>query len=96
LHGRCRDDTQDAEAKMICHPHDQKWIDEQLGLLPSPMRNKIADKYSQTYQGIIDAHAGEIAAESLARREANTRLRLCVERFGSAYHGAVVAPDCIK
>lgn len=80
---------------LICHPHDTKWISEQLALLPAPMRDKIASKYSTLYESILHENAGKIEAEGLARREANTRLRECVDRYGSAYHGSVVAPPSI-
>ena len=81
---------------LICHPHDEKWIAEQLALLPAPMRYKIMDRYSEAYQAVLLQHEGEIAAEGLARRAANTRLRECVDRFGSAYHGAVIAPPSVR
>ena len=77
------------------HDHDKKWVDEQLALLPSPMRAKILDKYEMVYKEIVLANAGKIEAEGLARREANTRLRECVDKYGSAYHGAVISPPKI-
>jgi len=84
------------EVKMvICHPHDEKWIAEQIALLPAPMREKILGKYSHCYESKVAENAGKVASEGIARREANTRLRECVDRFGSAYHGAVSAPPKI-
>lgn len=80
---------------LICHPHDEKWIAEQLALLPAPMRDNIKAKYSLCYESKMAENAGQIAAEGLARREANTRLRAAVDRFGGAYHGAVIAPPKI-
>lgn len=77
------------------HDHDRKWVDEQLLLLPNPMRAKILEKYELVYKEIVLANAGKIDAEGLARREANTRLRECVEKYGSAYHGAVISPPKI-
>ena len=76
-----------------CHPHDNKWVEEQLMLLPAPMRAAVARKYSKAYLDTLETNRSQIAAEGLARREANTRLRECVGRFGGAYHGAVVSPD---
>ena len=77
---------------MNCHPHDEKWIQEQLLLLPYSMREKISKKYSDTYLLILNERKGEIAAESIARRLSNVRLRECIDRFGSAYHGSVKTP----
>jgi len=77
------------------HDHDKKWIDEQLALLPNPMRAKILDKYEQVYADVCHANQGKIEAEGLARREANTRLRECVDKYGSAYHGEVISPPKI-
>lgn len=77
---------------MNCHSQDEKWIEEQLLLLPYSMREKIRKKYSDTYELIINERKGEIAAEGIARRLSNTRLRECIDRFGSAYHGSVIAP----
>jgi len=74
------------------HPHDAKWISEQLELLPDSMRAKVRDKYQAVYADVIARNEGSVRAEGFARREANTRLLECVERFGSAYHGKVVQP----
>lgn len=81
---------------LICHPHDEKWIAEQLALLPAPMRENIKAKYSHCYESKIAENAGKVASEGIARREANTRLRGAVDRFGSAYHGAVVSPPGVE
>jgi len=77
------------------HNHDKAWVAEQLLLLPNPMRDKILAKYETVYEDILGKHKGEIAAEGLARREANTRLRECIDKYGSAYHGSVVTPPKI-
>lgn len=77
------------------HDHDKKWVEEQLLLLPNPMREKVLAKYEKVYADICAENAGKIEAEGLARREANTRLRECVDKYGSAYHGAVKLPPRI-
>ena len=74
------------------HEHDKKWVNEQLLLLPDPMRAKILAKYESAYASVIAQNEGNIAAEGLARREANTRLRECVGKFGSAYNGQTISP----
>lgn len=78
------------------HDHDKKWVDEQLLLLPDPMRAKILQKYEAAYASVIAQNEGKIAAEGLARREANTRLRECVLRFKEAYNGSTIAPPKAK
>lgn len=77
---------------MICHPHDEKWIESQLLLLPYSMREKIKSKYSDVYVAIVNEKKGEIAAEGIARRLSNTRLRECIEKYGSAYNGHTIRP----
>lgn len=78
------------------HDHDKKWVDEQLLLLPDPMRDKILAKYESVYASVVAQNEGKIESEGLARREANTRLRECVAKFGSAYHGLTIAPPIAK
>jgi hypothetical protein len=78
------------------HDHDKKWVDEQLLLLPDPMRAKILAKYESAYASVIAQNEGKIDAEGLARRDANTRLRECVAKFGGAYHGQVIAPPMAR
>lgn len=77
---------------LSCHPGDKRWICEQLGKLPASMRAKVAGKYSSVYDDICAENAGKISAESMARREANTRLRGLVDRYGAAAHGKVISP----
>ena len=52
-----------------CHPHDQKWIIEQLGKIPAANRYKIAEKYSENYR------------ETQNRKECNLRLLDYIERL---------------
>lgn len=78
------------------HPHDSKWVQEQLALLPSQMRDKVLEKYEAVYSHVASENAGKIAAEGLARREANTRLRECVDKFGLAYEGQTISPPRVQ
>ena len=66
------------------HPHDAKWISEQLELLPDSMRAKVRDKYQAVYADVIARNEGSVRAEGFARREANMRRLECVEGFGRA------------
>ena len=50
-----------------CHPHDRKWVIEQLGKIPAVNRYKIAEKYSETYR------------ETQNRKECNLRLLNYIE-----------------
>ena len=74
------------------HSHDTKWVQEQLALMPSQMRDQVLKKYEAVYSQVVSENAGKIAAEGLARREANTRLRECVDKFGLAYGGQTISP----
>ena len=78
------------------HPHDHKWVQEQLALLPSQMRDQVLKKYEAVYLQVVSDNAGKIAAEGLARREANTRLKECVDKFGLSYGGQTISPPRVK
>ena len=78
------------------HPHDIEWIEEQLKMLPDSMRESVRIKYKTAYDEIRKANEGLIAEENLARRECNLRLMDVVEKYGSAYHGKVIAPPKVK
>jgi CRISPR/Cas system endoribonuclease Cas6 (RAMP superfamily) len=62
------------------HPHDKKWVDEQLAMLPARMRRSALDKYEAVYAETLAKNANSIAAEGMARREANSRLMEYVHR----------------
>jgi len=77
------------------HPHDRKWILEQLEFFPVSMREGIEGKYSACYKEICDKHEGEIAQLSYARREANIRLRAAVKKYGKGGLAQVYSPGTI-
>lgn len=58
---------------------DKAWINQQLSSVSPGQRNFACVKYSEAYQ-------------SLGRTEANTKLRLYVERCISTNNGMTVAP----
>ena len=60
------------------HPHDAKWIQGQLSMLPLLLREKIELAYSERFSDV--ASEDTIDARSRARRECNTRLRLAVDK----------------
>lgn len=64
-----------------CHEHDVRWITENMRRLPGGLRNKVLKKYSSAYLETLEANRGLIASENLARREANTRLRIFIEKY---------------
>jgi len=53
---------------MTNHPHDQKWIEGQLSMLPYQTRLVEEKAYSEAFE------------KSGHRRECNTRLRLAVDK----------------
>lgn len=67
------------------HKHDERWIDEQLNMVPVAVgRARIAHAYSDAYREAYDAEPVEHKKDNTARRSANTRLRVYIERIYSA------------
>lgn len=64
------------------HPHDESWIAEQIELLPHSMRETVLKKYSKCYFDTAELNKGKIEELSVARREANSRLRILVGKYG--------------
>lgn len=71
---------------------DGAWIQETLGKLPRGQREKIAHAYAESYQAAYDAEPVSYRKENAGRREANTRLRLYVERYARANQGMTSLP----
>lgn len=67
---------------ITCHHHDLKWLTEQISCLPFRYRKLACDRYSAAFVAKIDETGGD---ESLARRDANTRLRTYIANVLSAY-----------
>lgn len=85
-----------AERKLLplhYHGHDKRWIVEMMGSLPRQYRQKAIDRYSDVYKYSYDNCGSEIRRECFARREANTILRLFIERVKRA--GDVMQPPTI-
>lgn len=62
------------------HPHDKKWIAQQLGKIDRRYTKKVIDGYSATYtENLPDG-------ETIARRVANTRLREFIEKCANTKH----------
>ncbi len=62
------------------HPHDRKWITEQLARLPPLYRERAAQQYSKVFAEVFHATELRHKKHNKARREANTRLREYVSR----------------
>ena len=60
------------------HPHDKKWIDQLLRKLPPDARTRVRAAYSARYVEILEQRSNDHTAESVARTECNTRLRLYI------------------
>jgi hypothetical protein len=67
------------------HRHDEQWIREKLetiSMIQHPLlANQIAEKYSETFQRVYEEMKPCITADNKARCEANTRLRVYVEKL---------------
>ena len=73
------------------HPHDRKWVDEQLSKLDSSIRAHITRKYDEVFKNARQERA-HLFPEDVARFEANTRLRVYVQKVAGASHGQVIKP----
>lgn len=58
------------------HPHDRRWVDEQLTHLPPELRAGTLDKYQRVYAQTLEQNG-----VTEARRQANTRLRHYIARI---------------
>ena len=75
-----------------CHPHDKKWIYEELQKIPAVMRKGAIKKYSHAYRTAHDEHPYEISKDGAARREANTRLRMFIDKITRSLYGTTISP----
>lgn len=57
------------------HPHDRKWIEQQINQLPKRLWDKAAREYDRVFREVYANEPIERLKEGNARREANTRLR---------------------
>ena len=77
-------------------PHDKQWIGEQLAMLSMQLRERISKKYSELYQHTLTTSTNELNFEGEARFEANTRLRLYVQKVKAPSQGVVSMPPKVK
>lgn len=66
---------------------DAEWIQGQLLRLPHAMRQKAILSYSAVFEAAFDAEPASFRQENAGRHEANTRLRVFVERHYRAAMG---------
>ncbi|WP_029591909.1 MULTISPECIES: hypothetical protein [Enterobacteriaceae] len=71
---------------------DAAWIQEQLQVLPTPIRQKAVARYVEVYQAAWEEEPVSFRKENKARHEANTRLRLFVRNHGRALQGYTAEP----
>ena len=69
---------------MEYHPHDKKWIAQQLNLLPKEKREPTFNSYAAVFAETYAANEGKISQVNAARLEANNRLRKYVEKITRA------------
>ena len=63
------------------HPHDKKWIEEQLKKLPPFALRRAIEGYDKVFSESYNNEPIEYKKENKARRDANTRLREYVEKI---------------
>lgn len=69
---------------MEYHPHDKKWIAQQLNRLPLEKREPTFNSYTAVFAETYAANKGKISQVNAARLEANSRLRKYVEKITRA------------
>lgn len=62
------------------HPDDAQWIDEQLCHLDTATRAQVAAAYGKAYQESCDLEPIAHQKDGVARRLANTRLRVFINK----------------
>ncbi len=62
------------------HPHDKRWIKSMLERLPVGIRATICDAYGEAYDAAYEAESVMQKKDGAARRAANARLRVFVDR----------------
>lgn len=63
------------------HDHDRKWIDEQIGKLPTRLQQQVRQRYAEAYREAHNAEPVEHKKDGSARRSANQRLLRYVMEF---------------
>ena len=75
---------------------DEKWIQQQLSMLPMRARKKAAEKYSAVFEETFNREDVPHKKENRARFEANTRLREYVKRYRSVMNCEVNEPPVFR
>jgi len=71
---------------------DSEWIQGQMLRLRPSMRNKVAVLYAEVYDQHYQGEPVSFRKENRARHEANTRLRVYVQRYADAAAGLTEKP----
>ena len=61
---------------------DERWIKERINMLAPTLRNRAVRRYGEVYNETYTNTPICYQKEGEARKEANTRLRLFVDRYG--------------
>lgn len=75
---------------------DENWIQEQLLQLDPTTRVKIAMKYAEVYRDTWDKEPVPFRKDNRARRSANTRLRVYVQKYARASRGYTLPPVAVQ
>ncbi|EHG4046130.1 hypothetical protein J4486_004681 [Salmonella enterica] len=75
---------------------DESWIQEQLLQLDPTTRVKIARKYAEAYLEAWDKEPVPFRKDNKARRSANTRLRVYVQKYARASRGYTLPPVAVQ
>ncbi|EAA7987439.1 hypothetical protein BRR54_09475 [Salmonella enterica] len=75
---------------------DRAWIQEQLLQLDPTTRVKISAKYAEVYRETWDTEPVPFRKDNRARRSANTRLRVYVQKYARASRGYTLPPVAVR
>lgn len=65
------------------HKDDEKWCMDMIMKLPPPLRPRAIQGYREAHHAALESEPCEVKKEGVARREANTRLRLFVNKVNN-------------
>lgn len=65
------------------HKDDKQWVQSMISLLPPELRNVARGQYDKIYNDTHNMESVAYRKDNTARREANTRLRVAVNKYNS-------------
>lgn len=79
----------------IPHQHDKEFYEAMLDKLPATTRDKARMSYSEVFWSAYNNEPLQHKKLNKGRREANTKLRLFVDKYSAALMGYTSSPEKI-